>query len=125
MPGPLPMLPQALALLTVRLLAQQLRYTPALLGPRTPGALVGVLGRFLACGSAELQVCHGVCGHRAIRRMPEHLAMPVVTVEAARPSCSAAAIASSSQEGRRRLWCPLPVNCAGARGPAVLSGAPL
>jgi hypothetical protein len=35
MPGPLPMLPQALALLTVRLLAQQLRYTPALLGPRT------------------------------------------------------------------------------------------
>jgi hypothetical protein len=47
---------QALALLCVRLLAHQLRQVPLLLGPSTPGALAGALGRFLACGSPELQV---------------------------------------------------------------------
>jgi hypothetical protein len=51
-----PAAPQALALLTVRLLTALLRHAPSLLGPRTPGALAGVLGRFLACGSPDLQV---------------------------------------------------------------------
>lgn len=40
----------------MRLLSEQLAASPLLLGPRTPGALAGALGRFLACGSPELQV---------------------------------------------------------------------
>lgn len=47
---------QPLALLAVRGLAAQLNAAPAVVGPAAPGALVGVVGRFLACGSAELQV---------------------------------------------------------------------